>query len=180
MNEENKYIEEQEESSIDFMKMFNDLLKHKKLYYKVLPITFVLSCIYLLSLPNYYTCTVKLSPEMSGGGRSNSLLNLASSFGMNIGGGLGVSTEALYPWLYPELMNSVDFKVDLFPVKVTIEPEEEGDPVRQIVRRISAHKLHVAVRQHPACKRLVLVRGEPERIPAEVVDRHDMSARALR
>lgn len=132
MNEENKYIEEQEESSIDFMKMFNDLLKHKRLFYKVLPITFVLSCIYLLSLPNYYTCTVKLSPEMNGGSRSNSLLNLASSFGMNIGGGMGVSTEALYPWLYPELMNSVDFKVGLFPVEVTIEPEEEGDPVRQM------------------------------------------------
>ncbi|MBQ7182069.1 MAG: chain-length determining protein [Bacteroidaceae bacterium] len=132
MNEENKYIEEQEESSIDFMKMFNDLLKHKKLYFKVLPITFVLSCIYLLSLPNYYTCTVKLAPEMNGGSRTNSLLNLASSFGMNLGGGAGVSTEALYPWLYPEVMNSVDFKVGLFPVNVTIEPEEEGDPVRQM------------------------------------------------
>lgn len=132
MNEENKYIEEQKESNIDFMKMFNNLLKHKRLYYKVLPITFVLACIYLLSLPNYYTCTVKLSPEMSGANRSNSLLNLASTFGMNIGGGVGMGTEALYPWLYPELMNSVDFKTQLFPVEVTIEPEKEGDPTRRM------------------------------------------------
>ena len=55
MNEENKYIEEQEEeSSIDFGKIFRDLLKHKKLYYKVLPITFVIAAFIALSIPNYY------------------------------------------------------------------------------------------------------------------------------
>ena len=53
MNEEKQYIEE-EETSIDFGKLFQDLLKHKKLYYKVLPITFVVVAILLLSIPNYY------------------------------------------------------------------------------------------------------------------------------
>ena len=37
--EENKYLENlEEESSIDFAKIFKDLLKHKMLYVKVLPI----------------------------------------------------------------------------------------------------------------------------------------------
>ena len=52
----------EEESSIDFGKIFKDLLKHKKLYYKVLPVAFILAAIYALSLPNYYNCTVKLAP----------------------------------------------------------------------------------------------------------------------
>ena len=56
--EENYLIEE--ESSIDFKKIFNDIVKHKMLYAKVLPIAFVLAAIYALALPNYYNCTVKL------------------------------------------------------------------------------------------------------------------------
>ncbi len=62
MNEENKNtsLVEEEESSIDFGKIFQDLLRHKMLYAKVLPVAFILAAIYALSLPNYYQCTVKL------------------------------------------------------------------------------------------------------------------------
>ncbi len=116
---------ETEESSIDFGKIFKDLLKHKKLYFIVLPVAFVLAAIYALSLPNFYSCTVKLSPEM--GGKSSSaggLASLASSFGVNLGTS-GAGTEALFPTLYPDLMNSVDFKTSLFPVKVTREEDNK-------------------------------------------------------
>ena len=125
--EENKYIESQEEteSSIDFGKIFRDLLKHKMLYFKVLPVAFVLAAIYALAQPNFYSCTVKLSPEMSSSkSGSSGLAALASSFGVNLGSG-GVGTEALFPTLYPELMNSVDFKTSLFRVPVTIEGDKE-------------------------------------------------------
>ena len=125
MNEENKNIIEEEESSIDFGKIFKDLLKHKMLYAKVLPVAFVLAAIYALSLPNYYNCTVKLSPEMSGSKASaGSLASLASSFGVNLGSS-GAGTEALFPTLYPDLMNSVDFKTSLFHVKVTREEDNK-------------------------------------------------------
>ena len=126
MNEENKYIEQEEqESSIDFGKLWKDILKHKRLYYKVLPITFVVAAIITLSIPNYYNCTVKLSPEMSGKSSSaGSLASLASSFGVNLGN-MGNATEALFPTLYPDLMNSVDFKTSLFPVPVTIEGDKD-------------------------------------------------------
>ena len=116
----------EEESSIDFGKIFKDLLKHKKLYYKVLPVAFILAAIYALSLPNYYNCTVKLSPELSGGTSSKSgLASLASSFGVNLGAGMGNGTEALFPTLYPDLMNSVDFKTSLFQVKVKREKDKQ-------------------------------------------------------
>jgi len=119
----------EEESSIDFGKIWKDLLKHKGLYFKVLPIAFVLAAIYALSLPNYYNCTVKLSPEMSGSKSTSGLASLASSFGVNLGSAMGNGTEALFPTLYPDLMNSVDFKTSLFPVPVTIEGDKEkGEP----------------------------------------------------
>jgi uncharacterized protein involved in exopolysaccharide biosynthesis len=127
MNEEyNKSVKSvAEESSIDFSKIWKDLLKHKMLYFKVLPIVFVLAAIYTLSLPNYYNCEVKLSPEMSGSKASaGSLASLASSFGVNLGAGMN-GTEALFPTLYPDLMNSVDFKTSLFPVPVTLEGDKD-------------------------------------------------------
>ena len=122
----NENTVQQSSSGLDFVKMYKDLLKHKKLYYKVLPITFVLAAIYALSLPNYYECTVKLSPEMSSSRSSSGLAALASNFGFNLGQGTGgMGTEALFPTLYPDLVNSTDFKITLFPVPVTIEGDRE-------------------------------------------------------
>ena len=95
MSEEKKYIEQdeqQEESSIDFMKLFEDVKKHRKLYYKVLPVTFVVAAILALSIPNYYNCQVKLSPEMSGSSSKSGLLSLASSFGVNPPNSSGLDT----------------------------------------------------------------------------------------
>ena len=137
MSAENHYNEQQganqpaeevqkKSSGLDFVKMYNDLLKHKSLYFKVLPITFVLAAIYALSIPNYYNCTVKLSPELTSSRASTGLASLASSFGFNIGQGTGgMGTEALFPTLYPELVNSTDFKTSLFHVPVTIEGDKE-------------------------------------------------------
>lgn len=110
---------------IDFGKIYHDLLKYKRLYYIVLPVTFVLAAFIMLSIPNYYTCTVKLSPELSNRSMStSSLASLASSFGVKLGSGMGNSSEALFPTLYPDLMESVDFKVSLFNVKV--RPEDSN------------------------------------------------------
>ena len=117
---------EAEESSIDFGKIFKDLLKHKRLYYIVLPVAFVLAAIYALGQPNFYSCTVKLSPELSSTRSSGGLASLASSFGINLGSAAGgMGSEALFPTLYPELMNSTDFKTSLFEVPVTIEGDKK-------------------------------------------------------
>ena len=126
MNDETKNIEVMEEgSSIDFGKIFKDILRHKRLYLIVLPVAFILAVIYSLSLPNFYSCTVKLSPEMSRSRSAGGLASLASSFGVNLGSTSGIGTEALFPTLYPDLVNSTDFKTSLFPVPVTIEGNKE-------------------------------------------------------
>lgn len=103
--------------------LWQDIKKHKKLYYKVLGITFIVSAIITLSIPNYYKCTVMLAPEIPGGNKGTSgLASLASSFGVNLGSATGA--DAIMPNLYPDLMNSVAFRASLFPVKVQ---QEDGD-----------------------------------------------------
>ena len=125
MNEElNKSVCE-EESSIDFGKIFKDLLKHKRLYFIVLPVAFVLAAVYALSLPNSYTCKVTLAPELGNSSRSaSSLASLASNFGINLGA-TQTGPDAINPTLYPDLMTSTDFKTSLFPVLVTIEGNKD-------------------------------------------------------
>jgi len=128
--DENQNMMEAEEQSIDFGKLFQDLLKHKRLYFIVLPVTFVVAAIYALSLPNYYSCQVMLAPEMGGKNASGGLSGLASSFGINLGG-VSTGSDAISPMLYPDLMNSVDFKTSLFPVKVTREGDKEKNEPSQ-------------------------------------------------
>ena len=96
--------------------LWQDVKSHRKLYYKVLPITFVVIAFLTLSIPNYYNCKVLLAPELSGNRSSSSLASLASNFGVNLGN--RQSADALFPTLYPDLMNSVAFRASLFPVKV--------------------------------------------------------------
>ena len=106
-----------EQSSIDYRALWHSVRSRFKLYSVVLGITFVVACIYAFSLPKTYSCKVMLAPELSTTTSRNSLSALASSFGLNMGATRNGS-EALFPTLYPDLMNSVDFKTSLFPVKV--------------------------------------------------------------
>ena len=105
------------EKKISFKEIWQALLKYKKLFIKVLVATFVIACFLLLCVPNYYNATVSLAPELSRAS-SNSLSSLAASFGINMGGNMGSSSEAIFPTLYPDMMNSVEFKTSLFPIKV--------------------------------------------------------------
>ena len=104
---------------IDFGAIWQALKKHKKLYYKVLPVALIVGAVIAKSIPTYYKCEVLLAPEAGGGSSSlGSLASLASSFGVNIGGGGSAGGDAITPSLYPDLMKSTDFKTSLFPIKV--------------------------------------------------------------
>ena len=119
MNDEINNKPQQKDTTIDFMALFRSLWKHRKLYYKVLGAALVLALIYVFSLPKVYRCEVMLAPELSTTRSTNTLSSLARSFGLRIGNNaMGNGSEALLPTLYPDLMNSVDFKTSLFDVQV--------------------------------------------------------------
>ena len=105
--------------TIDFGAIAQSLKKYRKLYFKVLAIAFVVGAVISMSIPTYYKCEVMLAPESGGGsGSMGQLASLASSFGVNIGGGGSANGDAITPTLYPDLMKSTDFKTSLFPIKV--------------------------------------------------------------
>lgn len=110
----------EEDSAIDFGAIWTAVKKHRKVYYWTLGVAFVIGQIIAISIPKTYVCQIKLAPEMGGGNSSiGGLASLASSFGVNIGsGGNNATGDAITPTLYPDLMQSVDFKTSLFSVKV--------------------------------------------------------------
>lgn len=107
---------------IDLSKIFQTLWQKRRTFYKVWAWTFVLSCIWIFPQPRYYTCEVKLAPEVNGDQSFGGFSNIASSFGFNIGGANG--QDAIYPELYPVLFESPEFIVGLFGIHVTTK---EGD-----------------------------------------------------
>lgn len=124
--EDNK-IQQPKGLMIDFGAMWAAIKKHRKLYYKVLPVVFVIAFIIGYSIPNSYECKILLAPELGGNsGSTSSLVSLANSFGVNIGGGGSANGDAITPSLYPDLMKSVDFKTSLFPVKVKRKMDKEA------------------------------------------------------
>lgn len=108
------YIME-EHKRIDYRKLFQALWAKRKLYYYTVPITVILAIIIIFPQPRYYTCDVMLAPEGGEDMSGSSLSNLASSFGFNIG---GISNDAIYPMLYPDLFESTDFLVGILNIKL--------------------------------------------------------------
>lgn len=108
-----------EKDIIDLGKVFKTLWEKRKTFYIVLPIVFVLSCIWIFPQPRYYTCEVKLAPE--GTEDIGGIASIASSFGFNVGE--GTTTDAIYPTLYPDLFESPEFIADLFKIRVVSDDE---------------------------------------------------------
>lgn len=125
MSEEIKKLPS-EKYSVDFKAIWKSIKNYRKLYFIILPITFVVAFVIAKSIPNSYTCRILLAPEIGGSNQGmSSLASLASSFGVNLNEG-SQNGNAIRPSVYPQLTQSVDFKTSLFPVKVRKKGQKES------------------------------------------------------
>jgi hypothetical protein len=124
MDEQKSSLQGSQEQKTNSERILSAIKKRKKLYYKTLPIAFVVACLITLGMPNYYKCEVTLAPETGSGSSFSGLASLASSFGFNIGSSSSKSGDAITPNLYPDLMQSVDFRTSMFNVKVKMENDD--------------------------------------------------------
>ena len=118
--EDNKV--QKEAIGVDWRLVCKKIFKQKRLYYKTLPIAFVLSCLFIISIPRYYTSELSLAPEMESSGAGGALSSIASSFGFDIGD--MQTSDAITPLLYPDLIEDNGFTTSLFNIKVQ---SKEGD-----------------------------------------------------
>ena len=125
--EEKKYIEplyeEEEYEEIDIMKLLRKLFSEWRLILKWCGIAAVVGLVIGFSIPREYTVVSRMAPESAvktGGGGLSSLASLA---GISLGS--VSSDDAVYPDLYPDIMNSTPFVVELFPVQVDFKHKKE-------------------------------------------------------
>ena len=120
----NRYkIKENKDSIMNLSKFtitdFIDLLKaNKRRYFKAAGITFVLAVIYAFSIPKEFTADTKLAPEFTSGNGLGSLGGLASMAGIDLSK-MTAEEDALFPDLYPEIIQSTEFINNLLSMQVT-------------------------------------------------------------
>lgn len=122
-NERPDYTEV-DEQEIDLLELAQKLWAEKRLILRWAVIAAIVGVIVAFSIPKEYTTTIKLAPEISDskGKMTGGLNALASMAGVSLGN--GSTMDAVYPDLYPDVVKSIPFTVELFDVKVK---EADGD-----------------------------------------------------
>lgn len=105
---------EKKKTVIDIVQLCQDVWSHRKTFFKVLPIVAILSSLFIICVPKYYTVKVELSPE-DNSSLTGGIGGMLSSLGL---GGLNTGEDAIYPFLYPDVIASNQFIVGLFDVKI--------------------------------------------------------------
>lgn len=108
--------------TVDVDKILKTIWANKRLFFIVMSIVFVLSCIYIFSQPRTYSTSLKLAPEMENNSLGGGLSSLVASFGIDLNS--MKSSDAITPLLYPDLMEDNQFVSSLFDVKVTTQDKE--------------------------------------------------------
>jgi uncharacterized protein involved in exopolysaccharide biosynthesis len=106
----------EENEQINIAEVFRRMLQKKWTYIIVLSITFVISCCLILPVPRYYRSNVTLAPELGNINEGGGLSDIAASMGFNLNN--TILSDAISPELYPELLKSNSFIVQLIDCKV--------------------------------------------------------------
>jgi len=108
-------------NEIDFIELSKRIFKEKFFILKFTLISALIGIIYSLSLTNLFTASTTFIPQISSSSSSNSspLGGLASIAGIDIGG--IKSSSEFPPSLYPQVIESIPFKLDLLSSMIFFE-----------------------------------------------------------
>ncbi|MEY8612900.1 Wzz/FepE/Etk N-terminal domain-containing protein, partial [Parabacteroides segnis] len=108
---------------IDLVELAKRLWGERKFLFKCCGIAIVVGLVVAFSIPKEYSTTVKLAPETSDPSKKmGNLGGLAAMAGINLNSSSGA--DAISPDLYPDVVQSIPFLLELFPVQVE---SEKGD-----------------------------------------------------
>lgn len=114
------------EDEIDLLELLKSLLANWKTILKWCGIAAVAGLVIAFSLPKEYTVGAKLSPELTSKNSAGNLSSLASMAGINLN--LNSTSDAVYPDLYPDIVSSTPFVVELFNLPVSFT-DKKGNSV---------------------------------------------------
>ena len=113
-----------QEDEIDIMELVRKLLKDWKLLLKWGVIAAVVGVRIGFGIPKEYTSSAVMAPEIASKSGSSSLSSLASLAGINLGN--MSTTDAMYPELYPQIVSSRPFMIEMFSLPVSFTDKKNG------------------------------------------------------
>lgn len=112
-----------EEQEIDLVELAKQLWGERHFLFKCFGVALLVGLVVAFSLPKEYSTVVKLAPETSDPSKKmGNLGGLAAMAGINLGASSGA--DAISPDLYPDVVQSIPFLLELFPIEVV---NEDGD-----------------------------------------------------
>ena len=127
MAEDKNYTQipqDEEEMEIDLMEYARKLWDARKLLLKVIGIATIVGLVIAFTTPKKYTVNVTLAPESMKG--SSSLSGIASMLGVG-GLNMGNEADALNVTLYPDIVSSTPFILDLLDTPIRDLDEDTPD-----------------------------------------------------
>ncbi len=118
IEEQESAVKEKPENEINLVDIIKQLWSKRKLIGIWCGIGLILSLIVAFSIPKAYTSQVTLAPETSDSDAPRNMGTLAALAGINLGSS---GSDAVYPDLYPNIVKSVPFTLDLLNIPLTDE-----------------------------------------------------------
>ena len=174
--------QEEDEMEIDLMEYARKLWAARKLLFKVAGIAVIVGVVIALTTPKQYTASVTLAPESSKGG-GGGLSGIASMLGVG-GLSMGSDADALNVQLYPDIVSSTPFILDLMdtPVK-TIDEEQSDTTLVGYLKEYTSSSLMSTVMSLPfkAIGGIMsLFKSEEEKVGKEVINPFHLTAEQAR
>ncbi|WP_299017549.1 Wzz/FepE/Etk N-terminal domain-containing protein [uncultured Polaribacter sp.] len=111
-----------EDEFIDIIALLKNFWKSRKLILKIILFFFILGLFVAIFSKKSYTSSSVFVPLIEGKSPVSGLGGLASLAGINIGG--GVTNSEISPELYPKIVNSIPFQLELLETKLSIEGQD--------------------------------------------------------
>lgn len=125
-----------QERDIDLLVLLRKVCASRKLILKVCAIGAIVGVIIYFSIPKEYTANILIAPESnSKKSPSSSVSALAAMVGVDMGASTG--TDAIYPSLYPDIVNSTPFLAGLFDLPVH---RQKDNTVMTLVEYMKMHQ----------------------------------------
>ena len=114
---------EKEEDAIDIVALLKQLWVSRKTILKITMIFLFLGFFVAIFSKKEFTASTTFVPANQGEGTNGKLGSLASLAGINLGGATGGAE--ISPELYPQIVNSIPFQLELLETKLTIDGQEK-------------------------------------------------------
>ena len=185
------FYEDEEYDEIDIMELVRKVLREWKLVLKWCGVAVLVGLVVAFSIPKEYSSSALMASEKQGAASGGGLSSLASLAGINLGG-ITSGSDAFYPDLYPDVVSSTPFVVDLFsvPVEFKYKGETMSSDLYTYLKEYTKSPWWNAVMQLPFKVLgwgIGLIRGEEEDVegyaelnPKELTLEQEKIAKAIR